>query len=269
MTAIVTSCQKKNNAVAEASANEEVRQDSIRADSMKEDSLEQAVPVPKAADEYFNDFIYSFTTNVRYQFNRIAFPLPCRRNKDSLFLKKSQWKFTRLHTKNAVYTVFFDNKSSLALEKERDVSNVKIEFFKMPKRSVRRYVFKKVQERWMLTRIEDFPLHEYTDYKFIEFYQRFASDTVYQMEHIKPVLSIKVVDPEDEFEKLEGVIDAEQWTAFRPELPANVFTNIDYGQTLKFRHRRVVAIEGSSNGFLCLLYFVKEKGQWLLYKFEN
>ena len=86
---------------------------------------------------------------------------------------------------------------------------------------------------------------------------------------MKSPLSIRVVDPDDEFEKMDGVLDAEQWPSFRPELPVNEFTNIDYGQTLKFRNRRIVAIEGSSNGFLSLLYFEKVKGQWFLYRFEN
>lgn len=266
---VLFSCQKKNS-LAEGPAKTTIGLDSLTQDSVsKDDSLTQAAPIPKAADEYFNDFIYSFTTNIKYQFSRVTFPLPCIKYGKTSYLKQSQWQFTKLHTRDAIYTVFFDKKSSLDLEKDKDIVDVKIEYFKMKQHQVRRYDFKKVAARWMLVQIEDFALRDYKDYPFIEFYQKFASDTVFQMNHVKSPLSIRVVEPDDEFEKMDGVLDAEQWPSFRPELPVNEFTNIDYGQSLKFRDRRIVAIEGNSNGFLSLLYFKKVHGQWLLCRFEN
>src|SRR5574344_343963 len=265
---VLFSCQNKNT-VTEKPAETAAAEDSMMQDSISDDSLKQSAPIPKAADEYFNDFIYSFTTNRKYQFSRVLFPLTCTEYGKTTYLKSSQWKFTKLHTKDAIYTVFFDKKSSLELEKDKNIAEVKIEYFKMPQRQVRRYQFKKTADRWMLVQIEDFSLRDYKDHEFIEFYQRFASDTMFQMNHVKSPLSIRVIDPDDEFEKMDGVLDAEQWPSFRPELPVNGFTNIDYGQTLKFRNRRIVALEGSSNGFLSLLYFEKENGQWFLYRFEN
>lgn len=266
---VLFSCQKKNSLV-EGPAKTAIGLDSLKGDSISEDdSLKQTAPIPKSADEYFNDFIYSFTTNTKYQFSRVVFPLPCIEYGKATYLKKSQWKFTKLHTRDAIYTVFFDKKSSLDLEKDKNIVDVKIEYFKMKQRQVHRYDFKKIADRWMLVQIEDFALRDYKDHSFIEFYQKFASDTIFQMNHVKSPLSIRVVDPDDEFEKMEGVLEPEQWPSFRPELPVNEFTNIDYGQTLKFHNRRIVAIEGSSNGFLCLLYFEKVHGQWLLYRFEN
>ena len=102
---------------------------------------------------------------------------------------------------------------------------------------VRTYGFNKIAGQWKMTRIEDNPLSKYGDCAFIDFYQQFATDSAFQMAHVKPMLSILMESPEDEFEKIDGVIEAEQWPSFCPELPADVFTNIDYGQSMSLGNR--------------------------------
>ena len=73
MTMQTTSCTEGKN-----------RQDSITADSMERDtsvfdSLEKIIeetPMPKTADELFDDFVFNFAGNGKLQRTRIVFPLP-------------------------------------------------------------------------------------------------------------------------------------------------------------------------------------------------
>ena len=267
---MVASCGKKTPYPVAAEKIIEFPNDSSEVEQLDSVVTEESVTeVPKAADEYFNDFIYSFTNNKAYQLSRIVFPLPCIRNGKTTYLQKKQWRFSRFHMKYPVYTLFFDKRSSLNLEKSKRITSVKMEQFNMAEEKVRTCSFNKVANQWKMTRIEDNPLSKYGDCVFIEFYQQFATDSAFQLAHVKPMLSILMESPEDEFEKIDGVIEAEQWPAFCPELPADVFTNIDYGQSKNLGNHRIVVLEGSSNGYISLLFFEKEDGEWMLQRFEN
>lgn len=246
------------------------------------DSLEQAVAdsdsvvlakeakeVPEAVDEFFSDFIYSFTTNKAFQFLRVRFPLTCISGAKKSTISRSQWRYSKLYTKNQTYTVFFDSKSSMKLEKSRNIDSVVIERINMNSKAVRGYLFKKMEGKWMLTEINDYPLSKYKDAEFMVFYQKFATDTAFQQKHVAESVSFVTADPDDEFETMTGELDNDQWPSFRPELPSGVLSNIDYGQSLRLRNRRVLAIEGSSSGFMCILFFKKTSGGWMLYRFEN
>ena len=268
--ALTFSCNRKCTPTASPAQATDTTGDSTEALSPDTAAaVEPATAIPKSADEYFNDFIYSFTTDKAYQLNRIVFPLPCVKDGKVSLLEKSQWHFSRLHMKHPVYTLFFDKRASLNLEKSKDITEVKMEYFYMDREKMRTYFFNKSDDEWKMTRIEDKPLHQYKDYEFIEFYQQFATDSLFQIDHIKPTLSIRMENPEDEFEDIDGVLDAEQWPAFCPELPSDIFTNIDYGQSRRMGKRRIVVLEGSSNGYMSLLFFIKEDGEWMLERFEN
>ena len=73
------------------SSEDEVVEDSIEAE---EDSLilfeEEVVPV--SADELFDDFFFSFTTDQRFQMQRVKFPLKCKEGQDELVISREEWK---------------------------------------------------------------------------------------------------------------------------------------------------------------------------------
>lgn len=238
-----------------------------------QDSLEALIekePVSARADGFFNDFIYTFMTNRRFQTERIAFPLPCYDGKDGkALLKKEDWKYSRLYLNLDFLTVFLDDKSSFRLMKSGDLNEVTLEWFDMPRDLVRDYCFKRRDGRWMMTEIRKFPVDNHRDADFINFYQHFATDSVFQMAHLAPTIHFVTEDTDEEFEEISGMLDADQWPAFRPELPANVFTNIDYGQTDKMGEHRVVLIQGISDSFLNVLYFRRSDNGWTLYRYEN
>ena len=230
---------------------------------------EPSSDVPITADEVFSDFFYSFTNNKTYKISRIVFPLPCISGQKTTYIDKDKWHFTRLQGKESIYVVFYDKRSSTELEKSSNLTEVKVERFKMEDELVCIYDFKKIEGKWMLSELKYQSLEYYKDCDFVQFYQLFASDSIFQSEHLKSSLTISVVDPEEDEEEMNGTIDAQQWPYFRPDMPKNDFINIDYGQSIRINDHRIVALEGISNSYLCLLYFVNEDGRWMLYRLDD
>ena len=57
--------------------------DSVIADTQAVDSTEKLIeetPMPKAADELFDDFVFNFAANRKLQMKRVHFPLPVYHN---------------------------------------------------------------------------------------------------------------------------------------------------------------------------------------------
>lgn len=93
-TALVTclSCTDKKP-VANADT---ILADSGLVDTTTTDTLEDIIaaqPMPKAADELFDDFFFNFAANRKLQKKRIHFPLPVYRNgKIEKRIEKGQWR---------------------------------------------------------------------------------------------------------------------------------------------------------------------------------
>lgn len=267
---LVVSCQSGGRSASDGLVQSDSGvPDTMLQDVVSTDTMVAEVVVPKNADEYFNDFIYSFTTNRRYQFSRVVFPLPYYRDGSKTFMQRSQWEFSRMHTESPVYTVIFDRESSLSLEKSCSVEKVVIEWFFMLTGRVQDYCFSRREGIWKLREVKEYPLAQHPDSGFVSFYQKFATDTIYQYRHLAEDIIVSMPDPDDGFETLNGSIGPDQWPMFRPELPRDVFTNIQYGQCVDSKNQRVLAIEGSSNEFLMLLFFRHTDRGWQLYKIKG
>ena len=75
--AVLTSCGGNKS----GQATEEVPADSALNDSLRNDSLmAEDYPMPKAADELFDDFVYNFVVNHKLEMERIRFPLPSQKD---------------------------------------------------------------------------------------------------------------------------------------------------------------------------------------------
>ena len=71
---------------------------------------------------------------------------------------------------------------------------------------------------------------------------------------------------------LETTLDLNQWFAFKPTLPADRLSNINYGQkNTDNSSTKVLALKGIGNGLSNILYFKRKEnsGEWELYKFED
>ena len=91
-------------------------------DTTAADTLEQLIteqPMPKAADELFDDFIFNFAANRKLQMKRIKFPLKVVNGKTEKLLEKGQWKMEHFFMNQGYYTLIFDNRKQMKLVKNR------------------------------------------------------------------------------------------------------------------------------------------------------
>lgn len=236
-----------------------------------------AEQVPQAADGVFYDFIASFCQNSKYQKTRIQFPLKHIVNGDTLTVTQKQWRFSKLHYNSDAYTVFFPDFKSMSLEKDKDVSSVTVQWYDSDADQASNYNFEKKEGQWMLTSIEQHSIGEDPNSSFIHFYSSFASDPEYQVGHTAETIIYDGLDPDndDEFDaqfvKNHKIPAARLWSDdLIPMLPAQTFSNIDFGQDLTdAAPERMVSLEAPGSGFASRLYFRRTDDQWQLYKIEN
>lgn len=84
--------------------------DSVQTDSLEAitDTLDQIIaeaPMPKAADELFDDFFFNFAANRKLQMKRIVFPLPVVNGSDTTFVPKKRWKMEHFFMHQDFYTL--------------------------------------------------------------------------------------------------------------------------------------------------------------------
>lgn len=240
-----------------------------------EDPVMANVKVPKAADGVFYDFINAFCLSSKYQKQRIAFPLKLIANGKTRLIEERNWHFSRLHYNQEVYTVFFPNYQAMSLEKDEKIKKVTVQWFDAKKGLASYYNFDKKEGQWMLTSINEHAWEEDADADFLSFYHNFASDADFRTQHLAETIIYDGVDPanDDEFEAepVKNVkIPASQWSDdMIPVLPADKFSNIDFGQRFSSDGERMVSVETPSSGFTCRLYFRKDGQSWQLHKIEN
>lgn len=235
--------------------------DTIPADSVVADP-------PRAADGLFDDFVYSFMHNARFQRERVVFPLHNYTDGKDAPIAEKDWRFDRLYSRQDVYTLIFDSERSVKAEKDTSLRHVVVEWVYLDKRRVKQYVFDKLDGLWKLTAIERHALEKNVNADFYDFYARFSTSPSYQAAHIRNPFSFKTYDS-DGFQTIEGVLDVEQWPDYCPALPAHTITNINYGQSYGDKRRRVLMICSQSGGMGCLLVFERTGNSWRLTRLEN
>lgn len=250
-----------NSAIVKSSDTVTVASDST--------AIEDETSPPKSADELFDDFIYSFTTSRKYQMKRISFPLRVLENGKESFIQSRTWKFNRLHLGQTSYTVLYENRGQMNLEKDTSLNKVLLEWIHLRQSVVRQYVFLRTNGEWRLTQINKMPLKEHPNYVFYRFYDRFSSDSIFQRSHVFEPVQFVTYDADNDFEPIEGVVDVDQWFAFKPILPEKIIYNINYGQTFQGQKRRFLVLRGDSNSLFSILEFKWLNNTWKLVKFEN
>ena len=250
----------------------EVSADSV-ADSSQvviEDTLEQLItetPMPRAADAYFDDFIFNFTANKRLQFERIVFPLRVTEaDGKTRMTEKSQWKMEHLFMRQGYYTLLFDDDDQMSHMKDSAVNEAIVEKIMLRKNQVKNYFFHRVRGAWMMYEVRTTPVEENANASFLTFYKRFTTDSVFQVQSINETVEFVGPDPDDDFNVMEGVITPDTWEAFAPQLPEKVLYNIVYGKPETKDNKKIFLMRGVSNGLEVELRFKKVGGKWLLMK---
>lgn len=255
-------------------AVDSVLADSLIADTAGNDSAENVIaetPMPKAADELFDDFVFNFAANRRLQKKRIVFPLPVYRDgKIEKKIDEAHWKMEHFFMRQEYYTLIFDDHKQKELVKDTSISHVVVEkiFFKL--KTVQQFIFNRINGEWMLTAMEYKPIYKDQNASFLKFYNRFAADSAFQVKSMADEVEFTAPDPDDDFATISGVIVPQQWNDFKPGLiPNGVIYNIIYGQQYKESNRKVFVIRGIANGLEMEMDFKKIGGAWKLTKFNS
>lgn len=261
----LTACSRKGNDIAD---EEIAPTDSVvLADTT--DSVEvKEVPVPKAADLMFDDFIYNFMSNKSFQNSRVKFPLSYTAHGETRKIEKKQWTFDSIYANQDIFLMIFPNESALEKRNTEKTTSVEVQELDFTRNNIKQYNFNKDEGRWTLSSIQENHLDKAPNREFLQFYQKFASDSIYREQHIHNPFTL-VFQDEDTFEPVQGIASPEQWCIYAPELPHKKITNVNYNQDIK-DPTKVVLMIGTQNGSMSsILTFRQQNGEWKLIKLEN
>ena len=244
--------------------------DSVVADTQTVDSTEKLIeetPMPKAADELFDDFVFNFAANRKLQMKRVHFPLPVYHN-DKLVksIGKRAWKMEHFFMHQDYYTLIFDNQKQMNLVKDTAIDHVVVEKVFYAKKKVQQFLFNRINGEWMMTSINYKPMYSNMNASFLKFYGHFATDSAFQAKHLHNPVKFVVPDPDDDFSTMSGDIEPETWPAFAPQLPHGMIYNIIYGQKYAESNQKIFVIRGIANGMETILTFKRVHGKWMLTK---
>ncbi len=230
----------------------------------------EEVPYRTEADELFDDFIFNYASDDVLQRQRTKFPLPFYNEDTPLKIEEKDWEHDYLFSRQNHYTLLFDEEEEMDLVGDTALTSVQVEWIFLKEHKVKKYYFERIGGMWMLEAINLRPVAGGENESFVDFYVRFVSDSLYQRRHVRAPLHFTTIDPDDEFAILETTLDIDQWFAFRPALPADSLSNINYGQRNEdLSDTKILKVNGIGNGYVNLFYFRKRKGEWELYRYED
>ena len=240
-----------------------------KADTLQEAEVKEE-PKPMVADELFDDFIFNYASDDALQRQRTVFPLPYYDRDTPLKIEADFWKHDYLFTKENCYTLLFDKEEDMDMVGDTTLTSVQVEWIFLKTRMVKRYYFERKRGMWMLEAINLREMEKGENEAFVEFYTRFVRDSVYQSKHISHPLQFITIDPDDEFSILETTLDVDQWYAFRPVMPTDRLSNINYGQKNEdLSDTKILKVNGIGNGYSNIFYIRKRGKGWELYKYED
>ena len=230
------------------------------------DEVLDNLPMPKAADELFDDFIYNFAANRKLQMERILFPLKKVNGEKQETIEKSQWKLERYFMRQQYYTLLFDSEKQMEVVKDTSVNHAVVQMIYFNTGAIVQHVFDRMRGVWMLTSIETIPISSSSNASFLEFFHHFVTDSAFQQQSLSEEIYFEDPDPDDDFARMEGIISPDTWEAFAPELPKKMIYNIIYGQPVREGNRKIFVLRGIANGMELEMTFLRKGGEWKLTK---
>jgi hypothetical protein len=272
LTALMFSCKgKQTTGTAEAAPQDTTdsiaQQDTVPADTME--MLITQTPMPRAADELFDDFLFNFAANRKLQMERVAFPLLKVRGADSSRVKLGEWQMERFFMRQDFYTVLFDNEQQMELVKDTTVNLATVEKIYFNTGAVIQYMFHRIKGAWMLTEINTQPITTNRNASFLQFYHKFGTDSLFQTESLNETVEFVGPDPDDDFARMEGILTPDTWPAFAPELPDKMIYNVVYGTPKDTTDKKIFVMRGIANGLEVEMTFRQREGRWQLVKLTN
>ena len=259
--------QKSNSESAAEESADSTQTVDTTATTLQEEIAEEG-PMPKAADELFDDFIFNFAANKKLQASRVKFPLKVMRGDEVSYVSKGQWQMEYFFMNQDYYTLLFNSEEEMErVQQSTTIEHAVVEKIYLEAKTVKQFVFDRVNGLWMLQQVIHMPLSESKNASFLMFYEQFSkNEDDYQAKHLSESVNFVGPDPDDDFGRMEGVITPDTWEAFAPDLPSNMIYNIVYGEPQKETGRKIFVLRGIANGLELELTFKHEGGKWKLTK---
>ena len=267
---VLASCVggKSNTATTEEVADSTVVSDSLTAVDSLLAELDN-LPMPKAADELFDDFLFNFAANRKLQMERILFPLRMVSGDKVENVDRSHWQMEHFFMHQGYYTELFDNERHMEVVKDTSVNQAVVEKIFFDTQMVSQYDFRRLKGAWMLVEVRTIPIGQSSNASFLPFYHQFASSTEFQLKHLSGEVNFVGPDPDDDFATMEGVITPDTWEAFAPQLPQKMIYNIIYGEARKEGNSKLFVLRGIANGLELEMTFQRANGNWRLTKLST
>lgn len=264
MVCFTTSCNNKKVEPADSTKTDST---TVADTTEAEDSATEIIaetPMPKVADQLFDDFFFNFIANKKLQRNRIKFPLPVETNGEvTKQIAHDQWKMERFFRPQGYYTLIFDNEKQADLAKSTKLDTVIVEKINLKQGLVEQYCFDHQDGRWEMNKIKNIGFSQNHNASFLKFLQKFLAND--GRGSIKEPLSYYGPDPNgEETSKVNTTIPASEWSTFLPEVPGNIIYNILYGQKYDKSKKKILVFRGLSNGVETQLEFRQRGNDWRL-----
>ena len=248
--------------------------DSIPVDTLtkEEEELGLSEENAPAIDGVFNDFLFAYLHSRTLRQERTTSPLPLEHTeRPTELLEDFDPEFELSFLSGEYFTSLYGNISQMYAEDDQEFeedSIVSLQRINLNDGTIRNFRFLREEGRWQLDAIREATIDDDDLSDFLNFYARFCTDSIFQSESIADPLRISIQDSEDEDGSIDGIIDADQWQTFCPEIPSGIISNIRKGQTYS-GHRIVLRKSGLSNGLQEVFTFTKERTGWRLTRYEN
>lgn len=266
MTIVPTGCTDKAPKTVDTPAVDSVLADTI--DSV--DTTEQIIaetPMPKAADQLFDDFFFNFMSSKKVQRNRIKFPVPVVTGKKQKMVERKSWVMDHFFARQGYYTLIYDNVAQMDNAKSTKIDTVVVERINLSGRTIEQFWFDHQNGHWVMNGIHNIGFNESKNASFLEFLRKFFANG--GEGYVKNPLPYSGPDPNGEETKIVNTkIDPSEWSGFLPEVPGDKMYNILYGQKYGNSDRKILVFKGLSNGLETRLSFRRHGKSWRLVKLE-
>ena len=225
-----------------------------------------------ALDGVFNDFLFAYLHSRTLRRERTAKPLRLEHTtRPAEMLEEFDPDFEFGFLSGEYFTTLYGSTSQMLEEDEEESEEdtiVSLQRINLNDGTIRNFHFLREQGHWQLDAIREATFEDDDLGDFLSFYAQFCNDSIFQTQSIANPLHIVIQDPEDGDGSINGIIDANQWQTFCPEVPSGIISNIRKGQSYGGQ-KIVLRKSGLSNGLQEVFTFTKERGTWRLTRYEN
>lgn len=230
---------------------------------------------PKAVDELFDDFFYTFVNKPSFQVRRINFPLKCHEGEDVKDVNRSEWEQFDRFSSQELFSVIYEHDDDMQVQKDTAINRVSVEWIYLQDDYVETFTFRRFKSKWILMTIRISDIEDLPNGDFLKFYAQFVADSAFHSQSIHEPLKLTITDDaydgEGVSDEQDTLLSVEDWMAMKEEypIPQDVLVNIDYGQPNQSHSRKTLLMEGMSNGLFIKFKFHREDGGWKLTEIEN